>query len=84
MPIVTDLTCQELVELVTEYLEGALPPDHRVRFEMHLVYCRGCDIYVEQMRETLRAMGRLNEEALDPGARDALLHAFRAWKAEAG
>jgi predicted anti-sigma-YlaC factor YlaD len=82
--VVTDLSCQELVELVTEYLEGTLAPEERVRFEMHLAYCRGCDIYVDQMRETLRLMGRLTEQTLEPRARDSLLGAFRDWKRDVG
>jgi anti-sigma factor RsiW len=79
-----DISCRELVELVTEYLEDQLPPDERARFEMHLVYCRGCAVYVDQMRETLRVTGGLREESLSPGARDALLDAFRGWKREGG
>ncbi len=79
-----DLSCQELVELVTDYLEGAMPPSERERFEMHLVYCRGCDNYVEQMRETLRVVGHLTEDSLDSRVRDALLDAFRDWKREGG
>ena len=79
-----DLSCQELVELVTDYLEGALPSEERARFELHLVYCRGCDVYVEQMRETLRIAGRLSEESLEPEARESLLAAFRGWKRESG
>jgi Putative zinc-finger len=84
METVTELTCRELVELVTDYLEDATPANERARFEMHLVYCRGCDSYVEQMRETLRLMGSIREESLDPGAREALLAAFRGWKTEGG
>jgi anti-sigma factor RsiW len=78
----TDISCQELVELVTDYFEGRLPADERARFELHVVYCRGCAVYIDQMRETLRVMGSLTEESLDPGARDALLVAFRNWKRE--
>ena len=84
MSAVTDISCRELVELVTEYLEDHMPPADRARFEMHLVYCRGCAVYVDQMRETLRVMGQLSEESLDPEARDALLTAFRSWKREEG
>jgi anti-sigma factor RsiW len=80
-----ELTCKELVELVTDYLEGALPPAERVRFETHLVSCRGCANYLDQMRRTLDAVGALSEEAIDPDARDAFLEAFRSWKrTEAG
>ena len=74
------LTCQELVELVTDYLEGALPPAERARFEAHLRGCRGCTAYFEQMRLTIGLLGRLTEETLPAGARDDLLQAFRRWK----
>jgi len=78
----SELTCAELVELVTAYLEGALPADERVRFEQHLVMCEGCIAYLDQMRETVRLTGTLREEHLDDHARDALLHAFRTWAIE--
>ena len=71
--------CRELVELVTDYLEGQLGPLERVRFEEHLTDCSGCRTYLEQMRQTLAALGRLPEESLSPEARDALLEAFRDW-----
>jgi anti-sigma factor RsiW len=74
------LTCQELVELVTDYLEGALPAHERARFEAHLAGCQGCTAYVEQMRHTIRLTGRLREESLDPDARTALMALFRTWK----
>ena len=74
-----DLTCAELVELVTEYLEGALAPDDRRRFEAHLDECPHCAEYVEQIRATVRLTGRLREDALRPDVRDALLAAFRGW-----
>jgi anti-sigma factor RsiW len=75
-----DLSCAELVELVTEYLEGTLPPEHRVRFEEHLVDCDGCSNYVQQMRTTIRLTGRLSEVQLDSRMKDALLATFRNWK----
>jgi anti-sigma factor RsiW len=74
-----EITCREVVELVTDYLEGALPADRRVLFEEHLAGCEGCLTYLDQMRSTLRAVGTLTEELLPPGARDALLRAFRGW-----
>ncbi|MEA2272344.1 MAG: hypothetical protein QOI98_1052 [Solirubrobacteraceae bacterium] len=77
------LSCRELVELVTSYFEGALPRRDRRRFDAHLSACDGCTAYVEQMHETIRLAGVLREEDLDPRARDALLHAFRDWRAEA-
>jgi anti-sigma factor RsiW len=76
----SDLTCQELVELVTEYLENCMAPDERVRFEAHIMVCPGCRTYLEQMRQTIHAMGRLTEESLDPKTRDKLLALFRDWK----
>jgi predicted anti-sigma-YlaC factor YlaD len=79
MPV-EELTCRELVEIVTDYLEGALPPEEYVRFEKHLVMCDGCAIYVDQLRETIRLTGMLKEEQVPEDARDALLEAFRGWK----
>jgi anti-sigma factor RsiW len=78
---VTELSCQELVELVTDYLEDALSSEDRARFDRHLVGCPGCVTYVEQIRATVRLSGRLTEESLDPRLRDALLAAFRNWRA---
>ena len=75
-----DLPCQELVELVTDYLEDRLPVSTRARFEGHLTQCSGCRTYLEQMRQTIRAIGRLPTESLDPSARDQLLKVFRDWK----
>lgn len=74
-----ELTCAELVELVTDYLENALPPDKRRRFEDHLRDCPGCSVYLEQMQTAITAAGRLREEELDPRMRDELLTVFRAW-----
>jgi anti-sigma factor RsiW len=75
------IACQELVELVTDYLEGALSEKDRRRFEAHIAGCPNCTAYVEQIRLTVRATGALTEEQLDPHARDELLAAFRTWKA---
>ena len=71
-----EMACRELVELVTDYLEGRLPPADRERLEAHLAECDACTTYVEQMRETLAALGRIPEESLSAEARDELLHAF--------
>lgn len=76
-----DLSCRELVELVTEYLEGRLSVEDRTRFELHLGYCAPCRNYLQQMRQVLAATGKLSEESMTPGARDSLLAAFRTWKA---
>jgi len=75
------LSCQELVELVTDYLEGALTPEDRSRFEEHVGRCDGCRQYLEQIRATVDIAGRLTPEELDPAAETALLNAFRDWKA---
>ncbi len=75
------LTCREFVELVTEYLEGALPAGDRQRFEEHLALCPGCETYLGQMRQTVALLGQVTEESLAPDAQDALLAAFRHWKA---
>lgn len=77
-----ELTCQEFVELVTEYLEGIMPPDERTRFEAHLDDCPYCDSYLEQIRQTIRMLGRLSEETLDPAIKEEMLHRFRTWTSE--
>ena len=74
-----DFSCRELVELVTDYLEDALPSAERTRFEAHMRDCAGCQTYLEQMRHTIRATGRLSEESLEPGVREQLLEVFRSW-----
>ena len=78
------LTCRELVELVTEYFEGVLDRGERARFESHIEHCSHCATYVEQLRVTVRLTGALEPEALSPEAEDALLDAFRSWKAQGG
>jgi predicted anti-sigma-YlaC factor YlaD len=74
-----DLTCKELVELATDYLEGTLPEPDRVRLEAHLEVCEGCRNYLEQMRRTISISGLLTEEEIPPEGRDDLLRAFQAW-----
>ena len=76
-----DLSCHELVELVTDYVEGALDRRTRSRFERHISGCPHCTAYLEQIRETIRLTGMLREDQLEPQARDELLAAFRTWKA---
>ena len=75
-----ELTCKELVELITEYIEGALPADARARMDRHLSGCEGCTNYLEQMRQTIRLTGKLREESLTSRQRDDLLELFRDWK----
>jgi anti-sigma factor RsiW len=75
------LSCQEMVELVTDYLEDALPPPERARFEAHIAVCEGCTMYLRQMREMLDVMGELTTDSISPQAETDLLAAFREWKA---
>jgi anti-sigma factor RsiW len=73
------LSCQELVELVTDYFEGALSKQERLRFEGHIGRCDGCGAYLEQMRQTVSLLGHLPAAALSPEAEAELLEAFRGW-----
>jgi anti-sigma factor RsiW len=73
-----EMPCQELVELVTDYLEDRLPAVDRARFEAHIAECEYCATYLEQMRITIRTLGRISEESLSDETRDALLSAFRS------
>jgi len=75
-----DLTCQELVELVTDYLEMRMSAHARARFEAHLAACEGCRDYLEQMRRTIQALGQLTEDTIPSNVRDQLLKRFRTWK----
>jgi anti-sigma factor RsiW len=79
-----DLACIELVELVTEYLEGALDPTQGARVERHLTACDGCTAYLEQMRVTLRIAGSLAPDDIPAPAIDRLLAAFGAIRHERG
>jgi anti-sigma factor RsiW len=76
---IAPIPCRELVELVTDYLEGALSPEQHARFENHIAGCDGCTTYLEQMRETIRLTGTLREQQISPEALEALLHTFRGW-----
>ena len=74
------LSCQELVELVTDYLEGALDDRDLRAFERHLAACDGCTEYVAQLRTTIRLVGTLTPDDLSQDAETTLLQAFRDWK----
>lgn len=76
------LTCQELTELITDYLEGAMPAADRARFDQHLSTCRHCRAYLEQMRMTIATLGRLTPESIAPPVQDELLRRFRTWRSE--
>jgi predicted anti-sigma-YlaC factor YlaD len=74
------LTCRELTELVTEYLEGQLSLGQRLRFEMHIAMCGHCRAYLRQMKHTVQILGKLPEESVPPDALNELLERFRGWK----
>jgi hypothetical protein len=74
------VTCQEVVELVTDYLERALPADEASLFEQHLNFCEGCIVYVEQIRATAETVGRVREEDVPQETKEKLMAAFREWK----
>ena len=74
------LACQQLVELVTEYLEDTLPPAERKRFERHIGGCPHCALYLEQMRVTIAGVGVLREESVSAPAREELLRVFAGWR----
>jgi predicted anti-sigma-YlaC factor YlaD len=74
------ITCQEVVELVTDHLERRLAPDQAARFEEHIVFCDGCEFYLDQMRETIAAVGRIEAQDVPPETRELLLEAFREWR----
>jgi putative zinc finger protein len=74
------VTCREVVELVTDYLERALPVEQTSLFEQHLNFCDGCIVYVEQMRATVETVGRVGEDDVPPETKDRLMAAFREWK----
>jgi anti-sigma factor RsiW len=83
-PDLGGLTCKEMVELVTAYLEGVLPSEMRDRFNRHLTACDPCVVYVEQMRQTIAALGKLSEDSISATALDTLTEHFRRWRAESG
>jgi anti-sigma factor RsiW len=74
------LMCRVLVELVTEYLEGALSPEDRARFDQHIAECADCTAHLDQMRRTLGVVGRLTEGSVPTDGSDVSLAAFRDWR----
>ena len=77
---VEPISCQEVVELVTDYLDGAMSPANVARFDHHLSLCDGCVFYVDQIRMTIAAVGRIGAEDVPPAVRDDLVAAFRDFK----
>jgi len=77
-----DIVCQQAVELVTDYLEGALSRSQRRRFEAHIAACEHCTEYLEQMRLTIDLTGRLAAADLTPDMREDFTELYRKWRAE--
>ena len=75
-----ELNCQEVVELVTDYLEQALLPEKQAQFEEHLEECPGCDTYLEQVQQTILMLRKLSEQQTFPETKQDLLELFRNWK----
>ena len=76
-----EFSCQQMTEVVTNYLDDALPPDDHERYERHLTYCAGCSTYLDQMRETIKQTSMVaREESLPPALREEIVAQFRTWK----
>ena len=80
MRIPDELTCKEIVELVTDYLENALLPEMRERLEAHVAECPGCENYIEQMQQTIDMLHRIARESVFPATKQELLQLFHDWK----
>ncbi|WP_217163950.1 anti-sigma factor [Streptomyces sp. AC512_CC834] len=74
------MDCVDFVELVTDFLEGAMPQDDERRFIEHLAVCPGCERYLDQYRQTIATTGELTPDHISPDARRHLLTAFRDWQ----
>jgi anti-sigma factor RsiW len=79
---VREPTCQEVAELLTDYLEGLLTPAERANVDRHVAGCRDCTLYIEQMRLTITVSGLIRSEEIAPALRETLLSAFRDWSAQ--
>jgi anti-sigma factor RsiW len=78
------MTCQDLAQLVTDYLDGAMPAAERAVFERHLAVCPACVRFVRQMKATVETLGRVPPEAITPEVEGKLLEQFRSWKRRPG
>ena len=76
-----ELTCKELTELITDYLEQRLSEAERARFEQHLAICEACVTYLDQMRLTVKALGAKPRVEIPKAVESELLQTFRQWKA---
>jgi anti-sigma factor RsiW len=81
--VLQPMTCAELVELVTEYLEEELSDVDRARFEEHIELCPMCQTHLQQLRITIRELGRLQESDIDPDVLAEMQERFRGWHAGA-
>ena len=75
-----ELSCQQVVELVTDYLENALLPELHERLEAHVAECPGCENYIEQMQQTINVLRQIARESAFPATKQELLQLFRDWK----
>jgi len=76
------LSCKQLTELVTDYLEGKMSLGDRLRFQMHLGMCKHCRAYLRQMKLTIETLGHLPAEQIPDDVRDEFLQRFKSWKHE--
>ncbi len=81
--VVSEMACQELVEVITDYLEGTLNSQDVRRLEAHMATCAPCMAYIEQIRQSIRLVGHLSGRELDPATRAQLVDAFRNWRGAA-
>ena len=80
MPTEDELSCQQVVELVTDYLENALLPEMQKRLEEHVAECPGCENYIEQMQLTINMLHQIARASVFPATKQELLQLFRDWK----
>ena len=79
-PDAHDITCRQVVALMTDYLDDALGPDDQALMEAHLAECEGCAEHLRQIRITVAVTGRIREEDLTPAVRDDLMDLYRRWR----
>jgi predicted anti-sigma-YlaC factor YlaD len=82
MSINDTFSCQEVVELVTDYLENVLLPEMRKRLEEHVAECPGCETYIEQIRQTISILHQIAKQQVSPARKQEMLQFFRSWKQE--
>ena len=80
--MVGNFTCQQIAELITDYLEGSLTLTQRVRFQMHVGLCLACRNYLSQMKYTVATLRQLPSDPIPPQIKEELLRRFQTWKKE--